>query len=64
MIITTLFILACAAHQGVSNRPHFFIDSIKEGQTILKMYKWSLIRVDTLKDKRTFIFYYKDESKD
>jgi hypothetical protein len=61
-IIFFLFIfIGCAGNTKFTMQPNtFYAGSIKEGYQILKIYNRSLIKIDTIKQTRTYIFYYKN----
>ena len=63
LIIVTFLLICCAS--SLKNQPHFYSDNLKDGYSILKIYNWQLIRIDTVtKPNKTFIFYYKDLDKE
>jgi len=66
LIILALLFVCCASGNKAAKSHYpkntFFVDAVKDGNTILKMYDWNLIRIDTIIENqhKYYVFYYKE----
>jgi len=64
IILALLFVCCASGNKAKGHYPKntFFVDAVKDGNTILKMYDWNLIRIDTIIENqhKYYVFYYKE----
>ena len=67
--IILLLISACGTQLNIPEPKvgeSFYAESIKDGEDIMTMMRWKLIKTDTLKEKdgrKVYLFHYKDLTK-
>ena len=63
-VMIALF-LGCASQMTMDEAPHskntFFAASVKEGMEVLTLYKYQLVKIDTIMQhhNKTYVFHYK-----